>query len=86
MIVQLTGSQETKVFAMQSFTYFLHFNDKRVNVVPGIVVVQVLLVTLHFPSNEVQDSVEMAEHFVVRTWHVLHHSRECLIQLLGRKQ
>lgn len=86
MIGQLTGSRETQVFAMQSFTYFLQFNDERVNVVPGIVAVQVLLVKLHFLSNEVQDCVELAEHFVVRTWHVLHHSRECIIELLRRKQ
>lgn len=40
------------VCAMQLSTYILHFNDESVDVVPGIVVVQVLLVTLDFFSDE----------------------------------
>ena len=48
--------------------------------------VQVLLVALHLLADKVYDGVEMAEHFVVRTWHVFHHSGEGVIQLLGRKQ
>ena len=70
---------------MMSLTYFVHFNDERVHVVPGIVVVQVLLVTLYLLHHKVQNCIVVTENFVVRTWQVLHHSRECLIQLLGKK-
>lgn len=72
--------------AIQLLTYILHLNDESVNVVPGIVVVQIPLVTLYLLTDEVYDDVEVAEHFVVRTWQVLHHCRECFIQLLGRNR
>lgn len=71
---------------MKLSTYILHFNDESVDVVPRIVAVQVLLVTLDFLTDELYDAVEVAEYFVVRTWQVLHHIRERVIQLLGRKQ
>lgn len=63
------------------FTYFLHLNDESVNVVSGIVVVQVLLVILYLLRNEAFDSVEVVEYFVVRAWQVLHHCRERCIEL-----
>lgn len=35
------------------FTYILHFNEETINVVPGIAVVQVLLVPLYLLTDEV---------------------------------
>lgn len=49
----LLDCQEGLHSAMQLFTYILHFNDERVNVVPGVAVVQVLLVTLYLLRDEV---------------------------------
>lgn len=61
---------------MHAFTYILNFSDEGVNVVPGIVVVQAVLVHLYLLTNEVKEGLVVAEKFVVRTRQVLHHSRE----------
>ncbi len=57
------------------FTNFLHFNDEGINVVTGIVAVQVFLVSLHLLTDKVYKGFEIAENFVVRTRQVLHYSR-----------
>lgn len=62
-------------------TYFLHLNDESIDVVSGIVVVQILLMVLYLLIHEVFETVIMAEDFIVRTWQVLHHRRKRLIQL-----
>lgn len=64
------------VCLIQSLTYILHFNQEGVNVVPGVVVVQVLLVPLYLLTDEIYEGVEVAEKFVVRPWQVLHQSWE----------
>lgn len=76
------GSADRRGYTVQLFTYFLHFNEESVDVVPWIVVVQVLLMTLHLLTEEVAEDIRITEHFVVRTRQVLHQTRECLIQLV----
>lgn len=84
MTVQLCGA--ALYVQRMLFTYILHFDEETVNVVPGIAVVQVLLMPLYLLTDEVKDVVEVAEHFVVRARQVLHHTRQGLIELLERKQ
>lgn len=48
--------------------------------------VQVLLVALYLLTNEVFEDVKIFEEVVVLTWKVLHHSRECFIELLRIKE
>lgn len=66
-------------------TYVVHFNQEGVDVVPRVVVVQVLLVPLNLLPEEVSDGAIMVEHFVVWARQGLHHSRERLIQLLRKR-
>lgn len=61
---------------MLLFTYFLHFYEEGVNVVPEIVGVQVLFVMLYLLSDEFEYGSEVLKNLVVRTRQVLHHHWE----------
>ena len=66
--------------------HLLHFLDEDINVVSGIIRIKVKLVCLHLLADEGNQIPIEGKDLVVRTWQVLHDSRECLIQLQGENR
>lgn len=70
----------------QLLTHFFHFNEESINIVPGIVRVNVLLMALYFLIDEPTECFVMFKYFVVRTRQDLHNCREWVVHLCNRNE